>query len=89
MKRYPHLSRFLNKAQFGSMYDRFKYEEGRIKVLEPLFSAIRRLIMVAAMVYLYYYPTFQIMVVVYSYVATIIFNGIVEPFIVPKDYIME
>lgn len=53
----------------------FKYNQGKLQVLEPFFSALRRLAIVAAMIFLKDFPMFQIMVCVYSWVATIILNG--------------
>jgi hypothetical protein len=57
-------------------------------VLEPFFSAVRRLLMILAAIFLRGFPVFQLMVCTYSWVATIILNGFLI-FVNPKDFFME
>ncbi len=45
-----HLRKFRN--QFGEFYLHFRYKEGKVTVLEPFYSALRRLLQVAAVVFL-------------------------------------
>lgn len=76
------------RVKFGSLYLSFKYNEGKFQVMEPFFSAMRRLFTVAAMIFLKGFPVFQLMVCIYTWVATIIFNGYLL-FKNPRDFIME
>ena len=56
--------------------------------MEPFFSALRRLFMIVAAIYLRGFPVFQLMVCTYTWVATIILNGYLM-FKLPRDFIMD
>ena len=56
--------------------------------MEPFFSALRRLFMIVAVIYLRGFPVFQLMVCTYTWVATIILNGYLM-FKLPRDFIMD
>ena len=58
MKKYKKLFLKHYKRKFGSLYLQFRFTSGKTKVLEPFVSAMRRLVLVLAFVYLYNWPTF-------------------------------
>jgi hypothetical protein len=66
----------------------FKFDEGKLQVLEPFFSALRRLFLITAMIFLKGFPVFQLMVCTYSWAATVILNGYLM-FVLPRDFLME
>ena len=58
-------------------------------MLEPFYSAVRRLIMAIVLVFLKGYPTFQIIAITYSWCAIIIITGQIRPFKDPSDYFID
>ena len=87
-KNYKDLGKYNWRVKFGSLYLGFKYDQGKLQVLEPFFSALRRLLIVAAMIFLKGFPVFQLMVVIYTWTATIILNGYLL-FENPRDFLMD
>ena len=62
------------REQFGEFYLQFRHKEGRTTVLEPFYSALRRLVQAAAVVFLKDYPTFQFVAIFYSWNAVCLLN---------------
>ena len=58
LKRYDRLSSYIYRVKLGTLYDKFRYKENKWQVMEPFISAVRRIIMVAAMVFLWEWPMF-------------------------------
>jgi succinate dehydrogenase/fumarate reductase cytochrome b subunit len=52
LKNQPNLHKSEYRDQFGEFYLQFRYKEGKTKVLEPFYSALRRLVQIAAVVFL-------------------------------------
>lgn len=75
LKNYEKLGKEEWRLKFGSFYLRYKFAQGKLQVLEPFFSAVRRLLMILAAIFLKGFPVFQLMICTYSWVATIILNG--------------
>ena len=89
MKKFDRLPELEYRKKFGSMYLHFRYKEGKIKLLEPFYSTVRRLILAATMVFLLKYPVFQIIATVYSWCAIVILNGQTMPFQTHKEFFIE
>ena len=69
-----HLRKFRN--QFGDFYLHFRYKEGWTTVLEPFYSALRRLVQVAAVVFLKKWPVFQFISIFYTWNLVCILNSL-------------
>jgi len=52
VRNQPNLYKSEYRNQFGDFYLQFRYKEGITKVLEPFYSALRRMVQVAAVVFL-------------------------------------
>jgi hypothetical protein len=74
VKNQPKLFLRHYREQFGEFYLQFRYKEGRTTVLEPFYSALRRLVQAAAVVFLKEYPTFQFVAIFYSWNAVCFLN---------------
>ena len=46
------------RERFGSIYLVFNYKQGKIKLMEPFYSTVRRLFMALILIFLRDYPTF-------------------------------
>ena len=89
IRQYDSLNLDRYREKFGSIYEKFQFTRGKMKVLEPFYSAVRRLIMATVLVFLKGYPTFQIMTITYSWCAIIIMTGHIQPFKDPRDYFID
>jgi hypothetical protein len=74
VKNQPKLFLRHYREQFGDFYLQFRYKECRTTVLEPFYSALRRLVQAAAVVFLKEYPTFQFVAIFYSWNAVCFLN---------------
>lgn len=61
---------------FGEFYLHFRYQEGRSVLLEPFYSALRRLVQAASVVFLIKWPAFQFIAIFYSWNVVNILNSI-------------
>lgn len=89
LRNYENLRNDWYREKFGSIYENFQYTRGKIKVTEPFYSAVRRLIMAVVLVFLKDYPTFQIIMITYSWCAIVIITGHIRPFKYPSDYFID
>ena len=89
MKKFKRLPEKEFREKFGSMYLHLRFKESIIKLLEPFYSTIRRLILAATLVFLLRWPAFQIIATVYSWCAIVILNGQTMPFPTRKEFFME
>ena len=87
-KNYKRLGTYNWRHKIGSLYLNFKFNKGKLQVLEPFFSAMRRLLLIIAVIFLKGFPVFQLMVCTYTWAATIILNGYLM-FENPRDFTID
>lgn len=75
-KNQPKLHLKEYRDMFGEFYLNFRYQEGRIVLLEPFYSALRRLVQAAAVVFLIKWPAFQFITIFYSWNFVNLLNSI-------------
>jgi hypothetical protein len=75
VKNQPNLQLPKYRRRLGDFYLQFRYKDGRFTLLEPCYSALRRLIHAAAVVFSASWPFMQFMIMFYTWNVICLLNS--------------